>query len=112
GALVFYFDEPTTPLPPQRVLARRLDASGASVWGATATVMCSNLSAKDDIEVAIDSSGVARAVWHDERNDIGDIYAQNIDVDGTLGNGSPCDSINYCIGAPNSVGPGASIGRT
>ncbi len=112
GAMIFYFDAPTTPLPPQRVLARRLDANGNSLWGASAVVMCSNLSAKDDIEVVIDSSGVARAVWHDERNDIGDIYAQNIDVDGTLGNGSPCDATNYCVGAPNSVGPGATIGHT
>jgi hypothetical protein len=37
----------------------------------------------------------------------GDIYAQNVDCDGSLGNTSPAGWSNYCIGAPNSVGPGA-----
>jgi hypothetical protein len=45
---------------------------------------------------------------HEE--DSGDIYAQNVNIDGSLGVPSTCTISTYCVGAPNSVGPGASIG--
>lgn len=109
GAIVLWFEEPSTPLLMHRVLARRLDGLGNSVWGAAPVVVCSNLSSKDDIETAIDGSGIPRAAWHDERSDAGDIYAQDVNADGTLGNATNLPS-TYCIGAPNSVGPGARIG--
>ncbi|MCE9594062.1 MAG: hypothetical protein K8S98_07710 [Planctomycetes bacterium] len=103
GALVFYFDQPA------RVLGWRLDGSGNSVWGASATVVSSNANAKTDLQVALAPTGDARLAWHDARTDVGDIYAQTVDVDGTLGNGSVCMWSNYCVTAPNSVGPGALI---
>lgn len=109
GVEVFCFDEPTGSVLQQRLVGWRLDGAGNSLWGAAPTVLSSNLSAKDDPEVVTDSSGVTRIGWHDERNDSGDLYAQNIDVDGTLGNGSPCGWSNYCLTSPNSVGSGALI---
>ncbi|MCC6407450.1 MAG: hypothetical protein IT453_09800 [Planctomycetes bacterium] len=109
GAMVFCFDEPTGSVIQDRVVAWRLDGAGNSLWGGVATPLSTDLHAKDDLEVVIDSTGIARAGWHDERNDSGDIYTQNIDVDGTLGNGSPCEWSNYCVTSPNSVGPGALI---
>ena len=110
GAELFCFDEPNTPLLQQRVLGLRVDGSGAEVWSGAPVVLSSILSPKDDLEVVVDGSGVARAVWHDERTDAGDIYAQDANVDGTLGPNATCGGTTYCVGAPNSAGPGASIG--
>lgn len=110
GAELFCFDEPNTPLLQQRVLGFRVDGSGAEVWGGAPIVLSSILSSKDDLEVVVDGSGVARAVWHDERADAGDVYAQDANVDGTLGPNTNCGGTTYCVGAPNSAGPGASIG--
>lgn len=112
GALVFWFDNPTMQVLQSRVVAMRLDANGASTWGAQPTVMSSLLSAKDDLEVGIDASGMARALWHDERTDSGDMYAQNVNPDGTLGVPTTCTTFNYCTGAANSAGPGATIGSS
>lgn len=112
GAEVFCFDQPNTPLPQYRVIGFRLDGSGNEVWPTAPVVVSSVLAAKDDLEVVLDGSGVARAAWHDERSDSGDVYAQNVNPDGSLGLSSGCSTSNLCVGAPNSVGPGASIGST
>jgi hypothetical protein len=110
GAELFCFDLPNTPLLQHRVLGFRVDRSGAELWNGAPIVLSSILSSKDDLEVVVDGSGVARAVWHDERTDAGDIYAQDANEDGTLGPNGTCGGTPYCVGAPNSVGPGASIG--
>lgn len=109
GALVFCFHQATPPGPQQNVVAWRLDGAGNSLWGSNPTPLSTAISSKDDLEVVIDSTGIARAGWHDDRNDSGDLYAQNVDVDGTLGNGSMCEWSSYCLTSPNSVGPGAWI---
>ena len=107
GALVFWFE--STGFAQTRVLGRRLDAAGADVWGASPVVVSALLSAKDDLELAIDASGAARLAWHDERNDQGDAYAQDVAPDGALGPATTCDASRYSVGAPNSPGPGPSI---
>jgi hypothetical protein len=84
GAMVFLSDAPVGGLS-DRVIGVRVDGSGNSVWNETPVPVCSLLSSKDDLVVAIDSTGVAKLAWEDERNDSGDIYAQNINPDGTLG---------------------------
>jgi len=56
------------------------------------------------------STGVARIAWDDERADSGDIYAQDVNFDGAIGPLATCGASNYCVGAANSVGPGAAIG--
>jgi hypothetical protein len=113
GVICSWFDNPNTPLPDARVLAQRLDGAGNLVWPTGGVVVSSQapaLASKDDLEVGIDSSGVMRATWDDNRSDpSGDIYAQSLNSDGTLGL-PPCGASAYCIGAPNSSGPGASIG--
>jgi hypothetical protein len=110
GAEVFLFDQPNTPLLDARVLALRVDAAGQPGWGAAPRVLCSTLSWKDDLEVGLDGAGNAVAVWVDERNDAGDVFAQNVHPDGSLGLVSGCMVSTYCIGAPNSVGAGVRIG--
>ena len=52
---------------------------------------------------------MVRFGWDDERSAGGDIYAQNLNADGTLGAASFGFS-TYCIAAPNSTGAGAQIG--
>ena len=112
GAELFLFDQPNAPLADARVLALRVDAAGRLVWGPSPTVLCSTLSSKDDLVVGIDGAGSAVAVWEDERNDAGDVFAQNVHPDGGLGLVSGCSLSTYCIGAPNSVGAGARIGNS
>lgn len=110
GAIVAWFE--STGFGQTRVLARRLDGAGADVWGPAPVAVSSLLSAKDDLEVAIDGAGSARFAWHDERSDQGDVYAQDVNEDGLLGPATTCDWDRYCVGAPNSAGPGASIAVT
>jgi len=89
------------------VRAFRLDSSGAAVWSPSPVDLSTVVSGKDDLEACVDGSGVVRYAWDDERTSGGDIYAQNVDCDGSLGNTSPAGWTNYCVGAPNTVGPGA-----
>lgn len=112
GVICSWFDNPNTPLPDARVVAQRLDGAGTLLWPIGGVIVSSQapaLASKDDLEVGIDSSGVMRATWDDNRTDpSGDIYAQSLNSDGSLGL-PPCGASTYCIGAPNSAGPGASI---
>ena len=84
-AIVLSCEQTNYPAQGLRVLGFRLDANGANVWSSPPAVVSSVLSAKDKIPVCVDASGIVRAAWDDARNDIGDIYAQNLNGDGTLG---------------------------
>ena len=108
GALVTYFQYPTFGGQSSNIIARRLAGNGAAVWTAP-VFLCTNLAPKDKPQLVIDASGVARLAWDDERTDLGDIYAQNVNVDGTVGPLVTCNTTNYCIGAPNTAGPGATL---
>ena len=113
GVICSWFDNLNTPLPDARVMAQRLDGAGVLQWPIGGVVVSSQapaLAPKDDLEVGIDASGVMRATWDDNRTDSnGDIFAQSLNSDGSLGL-PPCGASTYCIGAPNSAGPGAAIG--
>ena len=110
GAELFYLDQPHTPLPDARVLALRVDNAGQTLWGGAPVVLCASLSWKDDLEASRDAAGGAQLAWEDERVDGGDVLAQNVHPDGTLGLSSGCSLSSYCVTSPNSVGPGARIG--
>ncbi|MCC7015510.1 MAG: hypothetical protein IT454_23330 [Planctomycetes bacterium] len=110
GALVTYFQYPTFGGQNSNVLARRLDGNGATLWGPVA--LSTVASPKDKPQLVIDERGTARMAWDDERNDSGDVFAQNVHVDGALGPILTCTATNYCTAAPNSVGPGATMGWT
>lgn len=109
GALVTYFQFPVFGGQGSNILARRIDGSGADVWNATVVAADGQVS-RDKPLLVIDSVGTARAVWDDERADSGDIYAQDIHVDGALGPIATCTANNFCVSAVNSVGAGATIG--
>jgi hypothetical protein len=96
GAVVLSCEQTNYPAQGLRVLGFRVDAAGASVWGPAPVVLSSVLSQKDKIPVCVDASGVVRAAWDDARNDSGDIYAQNVNGDGTLGPAAP--GTPFCFG--------------
>jgi hypothetical protein len=113
GALAFCFWQPNMASQNAEVLGFRLDGAGASTWAPSPLPVSSILSPKLRIAVCADGSGIARMCWGDNRNGTdADIWAQNVNCDGTLGNTSPCGATSYCVAAPNSAGPGAHIGSS
>jgi hypothetical protein len=74
------------------IVSVRVDDRGGALWqsqGGTVTV--SNFpSGKSRLIATIDSSTTTRLIWEDARDGSGDIYAQNINADGTLGADAPC----------------------
>jgi hypothetical protein len=107
GSIVACLQTVPTPSWTIGVRAVRLDPAGTPVWTPALVDVSVALGSKDKLVACLDGSGVLRCAWYDERSLTGDVYAQNVDCDGSLGNTSPAGWSNYCIGAPNSVGPGA-----
>ncbi len=68
-----------------KIQAVMLDGNGDFVWEDEFIDMSTNQSSKLRTEMSGYYFGQWVAVWEDERNDGGDIYAQNIQPDGTLG---------------------------
>ncbi len=68
-----------------KMQAVMLDAEGNYVWPSQFVDMSTNQSAKLHNVMSGYNWGQWVAVWQDKRNDEGDIYAQNIQPDGTLG---------------------------
>ena len=67
------------------VKAMRLDTDGNYVWPAEQVTMCSVASSKVHSEGSQFSNNQIIATWEDDRNGPKDIYAQNINLDGTIG---------------------------
>jgi len=114
GAICAWFDNPSGAIPDARVVAQRLDASGVPQWiGGNVIVseQTPTLAPKDDLELVRTASGSVCFNWDDNRADpSGDIYAQRLNDDGTLGNPACPAPATYCVGAANSSGAGARIG--
>jgi hypothetical protein len=113
GALAFCFWQPSAASQNMDVVGFRLDRNGASLWSPAPLLVSTAPSTKLRVAACVDGSGIARLIWGDNRNAGGaDMYAQNVNCEGTLGNTSPCGTSSYCVAAPNSVGPGALTGST
>jgi Secretion system C-terminal sorting domain len=68
------------------VKAARLDENGTLQWGGTTQFLSNVESDKLHHSAAMTTNGQLVSVWVDKRNDTsGDLYAQNINPDGTLG---------------------------
>ena len=67
------------------VLAARFDLSGTPLWSPSPFNACSVVSGKSRLSSTLSTTGDALLVWGDARSDGGDIYAQNINPDGSLG---------------------------
>ncbi len=110
GAFVFWCRSPA--FGQDRLYGARLDGAGA-VDIPTFDV-ASTTSGKSRLDVARDSGGRAILAWQDDRSDAGDILAQNVNSDGSLGNswvGVPDEDhvATLFLGAPrpNPTGGGA-----
>jgi len=85
-AVVAYSDRPI-PSGGAGLKAARLDSMGMQVW---ATTVSAENGSKSRISSAVDSLGRVVYTWRDDRNSDGDIYAQNVNADGTLGGSALC----------------------
>jgi hypothetical protein len=87
--------------------AMRVDADGDYVWTPSIKTICSVASAKVHTEVNSFADNQWIVSWEDDRNGQSDIYAQNIQLDGTLG---PYDPQEGTIeGTVTLVGGSASV---
>ncbi|MGP1310719.1 MAG: hypothetical protein ACTS27_11020, partial [Phycisphaerales bacterium] len=75
------------------LVAVRVDASGAPIWAANGGVAVASDApgGKSRLIMTVDGADAARFVWEDSRNDQGDIYAQNVNADGSLGAAAACE---------------------
>jgi hypothetical protein len=101
GAMVFFLDTPG--VTSNRVLGMRVATDGASVWGPSPLVLSSVLSDKSRYPVTIDAGGVAKVVWEDDRSGNVDLYAQNVNPDGSLGSPAVPGSIDGMMTMSKSV---------
>ncbi len=67
------------------VKAFKADNTGGLVWGENHVTMSSLASSKDDLIGVVNSNNQVISIWADQRNGNSDIYLQNINSDGTLG---------------------------
>lgn len=83
SVLVAYMDEPSSA---GTLWAMRLDTAGNYLWAAQTVAMSSILTNKSYLAVGPVNNGQMIATWEDKRGgDPGDIYGQNIKLNGTLG---------------------------
>jgi len=83
GIYVSYFQSPT--VINTAVLAFRIDPDGALLWNPR-VLSISDLGSKDDLLMVVNTESRAFLTWTDGRHGDFDIYAQNVNLDGTLGN--------------------------
>ncbi|MHC5008053.1 MAG: hypothetical protein ACYTGF_11915, partial [Planctomycetota bacterium] len=84
GAIVFFVEGPS--FGSQQVIGTRVDTDGDFTWAPTMPAVSSAASSKSRLVATLtpDNSG-ALVAWIDTRNDAGDVYAQRINDDGSLG---------------------------
>ena len=70
------------------IKATRLDADGEFVWDEDFVTLCSVASSKVHSEASNFAYNQIICTWEDDRNGGNDIFAQNINMDGTLGGGT------------------------
>jgi len=83
GALVFYLE--ALAAGNDRLYGMRVDAHGDAVWSPSIATVSSAASAKGYLETELSSRGVALLAWSDDRSGDRDLFAQNVNADGTLG---------------------------
>jgi hypothetical protein len=84
GAACFFTDTPAG-FSGDRLISYRLNATGANVWPTVPLPVSTAQSGKSRLPLFIDGMGTTRIIWEDTRNGTPDVYAQSVNVDGTLG---------------------------
>ena len=84
-----------------KIIAMRVNSEGAYVWPAQKIPMCTVQSAKLHPSFGYLDHTQYVVSWSDQRNDGGDIYAQNIHLDGTLGISSGGHTVSGTVAYAN-----------
>jgi len=92
-----------------KIQAVMLDDQGEFVWPDQFVDLCTYQSQKLHNVMTNYYMGQWVAVWQDQRNDYGDIYAQNIQLDGTLGVAGSIPPLADFTWAPLDPLPGETI---
>ncbi len=100
-AIVVYEEGASISDPNSYVWGFRVDREGNLVWG-DRRVLSSVSSAKTYLNADANPAGQVLAVWRDGRSTSDDIYLQNINPDGTLGNFTSNPSIEITAPADSS----------
>ena len=82
---IIVFSDSPQGSPSVLIRTIRLDNNGDAVWMGGQRSISLASSNKADLEITNFVNGQIIVVWEDERNDGGDIYAQNLKPNGTLG---------------------------
>ncbi len=83
GAMVSFFESPS--FGDDHVRTTRVDTNGDFVWTPNIIDTSSVMSEKGRLTAKKNSNGMAILAWHDARSDANDVYAQNVNEDGSLG---------------------------
>ncbi len=86
GVMGMCFQAPSNAYGQDLVVAFLLDDSGEMVWDPSIVVAASTPSAKGDLNVAL-VGDMALGIWTDEGGGDQDVLAQNVNPDGSLGQG-------------------------
>ena len=82
-AILIYEESPNAT--DSYIKAMKLDSTGNYVWTGNTVTLCSVLSAKVHVEISQPNNNQIIVGWEDDRSGTSDIYAQNINFDGTIG---------------------------
>ena len=94
GIYVGYFRSPS--VNSSAVKAFNIDLNGNLNWNPT-VLSDASLGNKDDLLLVVNDEQRAFLAWDDARNDGGDIFAQNVNPDGTLGNAGPPPEVTITL---------------
>jgi hypothetical protein len=83
GALVSWVQSPSFGNDP--IFAVRVGGDGAPVWNPAVVDLCDLATQSSDLGGVVGSGGSAAYVWRDGDSSTGDIYAANLNGDGSLG---------------------------
>jgi hypothetical protein len=111
GGIVTWFDARSGSS--YRIYAQRVNAAGVPQWTVGGVALSTTANTQLDPTIVSDGAGGAIVTWQDLRKDYGDIYAQNINSDGTLGGGvvsTPPLSVTEGFTLSN-VEPNPSVGE-
>lgn len=100
GAIITWDDYRNTDVD---IYAQHVDSSGNVQWGTIGIAICTADNNQHFPKICSDGSGGAIITWQDTRGDDYDVYAQNVDSDGTVQWGT--NGIEICNEDNNQYNP-------
>ncbi|MBU0509147.1 T9SS type A sorting domain-containing protein [bacterium] len=100
GAIVVFNEHESVGSNNKRIRAFYVNRDGILEWTDSYRDLSIVASDKVHMSAAVNSMDQAIAVWRDDRSDAGDIYLQNVNPDGSLGDFGPTNPPSIHITAP------------